>query len=610
MKKLFKLLFGLVALLVAAIVLVTIFVDPNDYKPEIEAQAKQALNRQLVIEGDLSWGFFPTLGISTGKVRIENPAGYNRVNLMEVESVSAGIKILPLFTANVELGQLTLDGFKLNVITDRHGKSNLDDIGKNSTTKKPQQTSGGSAPQLDSLTLAGLLISNAQIESQDLVNNTSSLLQIKEVSLGEFSLGEPADLKVIIALASDGLNGDFVLSSVLRVSSDLKNINLNNLSLESKLTGSSLPNGDLAITMASSVAITTAPLSIEISGLSLNANDIQLSGNAQVAVGAKTRVRYELNGNVWDLDQFIANSEPTAENEKAPVSEEQEPDLSFLNGLDVDGKIVIAGIKVNGLTIGKTVVRNVVKDGVAKLAPFSAQLYEGSVVVNAQVVDGNGQNSYAIDKQIKGIQIQPLLKDLADTQLIAGTTNLSFKASGRGLTLSKIKKMLNGAGSFEVLDGALYGINIPQKIRSAKATLGGGSDDSEGDSEQKTDFTALTGQFNIANGIVDNTALNMSAPFVRLDGKGLANIIDSTLDYHLKATLVGTSKGQGGASGSDLAGLAIPLKIKGSFDDPKFSLDTSGALKAKLDQEKDKAKDKLKSKLKDKLKGKLGGLFN
>ncbi len=603
MKSLFKVLGGLVALLVITVVLITVFIDPNDYKPEIEAQAKQSLNRQLVIEGDLSWGFYPTLGISTGKVKILNPKGFNRDNLIAVNSVSVGINLLPLLTGNVELGKLALDGFKLNVITNHNGASNIDGIGQaESAQSNTEQTNEpASSNPIASLSLAGLVISDAQIEMQDLVNKTSSTIKLTELSLGEFTLGAPADLKIMVSLASDGINGDLVLDSQVTVSEDLNNVSLGELTVNSTLTGASLPNGDLTLALSSRIDIAMQPVRIAIDELALNANDIQLTGNVNIALGSKTKVRYELNGNVWNLDQFIPKD--TAQ---APASEqpEVEPDLSFLNGLDVDGKLLIAGIKVNGLTLGKTLVRTIVQDGVAKLAPLSAQLYQGSIEVNAQVLDGNGQNSYAFDKQIKGVSIQPLLQDLADTELLAGTTNLSFKGAGRGLTVSKIKQKLAGAGSFEILDGALYGINIPQKIRSAKASLSGNTV-ADGDQQKKTDFTALTGTFSMDNGIVNNNALNMSAPFLRVEGKGLANIIASTLDYKLKTTLVGTSKGQGGSSSDDLTGLAIPLKIEGSFTDPKFSLDTSGALKAKLDQEKDKAK----SKLKDKLKDKLGDLF-
>jgi len=603
MKKLFKILLALIVIVIATVVVITLVVDPNDYKAEIQAQAKQALNRDLVIEGDLSWTLFPTLGVTTGKVRIENPQGFNRKNLLSVDAVSAGIKLFPLLSANVELGQLSLDGFRLHLVTRRDGTSNLADIGSKKQQSDAPQGQEGDGPTLGSISLAGLMITNAEIETQDLVNKTSTSIALKEMSLTEFSLGETSALKVIIALSTDGLNGEFVLNSDIKVSTDLQTIALNNLELESLLSGTSLPNGDLTLSMGSNITVTTTPLQLAVNDLAIKANDISLSGNASVAIADKTKVRYELAGNVWNVDQFMTSSEETPKaEEQAP---EVEPNLTFLNGLDVDGQLVIEGMKVSGMTLGKTTIRTVVENGVAKLAPLTAQLYEGSITLNAEVVGGNGQNSYAIEKQITGIAVQPLLKDLADTDLLAGTTNFSFKATGRGLALSKIKKGLQGSGQFEVLDGALYGINIPQKIRSAKAMFGS-SDAETANDEKKTDFTALTGQFVIAQGVVNNTALEMAAPFVRLDGKGFANIIDSTLDYHLKATLVGTSKGQGGASGDDLMGVAIPMKIEGSFSDPKYSLDTSGALKSKVDEQKEQAKDKLKRKLSDK----LGSFFN
>ena len=99
----------------------------------------------------------------------------------------------------------------------------------------------------------------------------------------------------------------------------------------------------------------------------------------------------------------------------------------------------------------------------------------------------------------------------------------------------------------------------------------------------------------------------MISPLLRLNGAGTANIISEEIDYKLAVTVVGSLKGQG--SDTDLGGLKIPLKVSGSFTDPKFGLDTSGALKAKLNAEKDKLKEKAKAKLKDKLKDKFGGLF-
>ncbi|MBT8430439.1 MAG: AsmA family protein, partial [Gammaproteobacteria bacterium] len=80
MASLFKWLFGLVIVLVllvvAAAVILPMVVDPNDYKPQIVAAAKEKLGRDLAIEQDLSLTVFPWLGIETGGVRVGNAAGF------------------------------------------------------------------------------------------------------------------------------------------------------------------------------------------------------------------------------------------------------------------------------------------------------------------------------------------------------------------------------------------------------------------------------------------------------------------------------------------------------------------------------------------------------
>ncbi|BFL83699.1 hypothetical protein LFREDSHE_21490 [Shewanella baltica] len=60
----------LLALVVTLILLVTVyltvFFDPNDFKPEIVDAVKKQTGRELVIADDLSWTFFPVIGINLG----------------------------------------------------------------------------------------------------------------------------------------------------------------------------------------------------------------------------------------------------------------------------------------------------------------------------------------------------------------------------------------------------------------------------------------------------------------------------------------------------------------------------------------------------------------
>ena len=109
------------------------------------------------------------------------------------------------------------------------------------------------------------------------------------------------------------------------------------------------------------------------------------------------------------------------------------------------------------------------------------------------------------------------------------------------------------------------------------------------DDSKKTDFSELTASFTIKDGVAHNEDLAMKAPILRLakgDSHGDINIGSETLNYTATPTIVKSIKGQGGENLNDLAGIAIPMKISGTFAAPKFGLDTkaviTGLAKAKV----------------------------
>jgi AsmA protein len=161
------------------------------------------------------------------------------------------------------------------------------------------------------------------------------------------------------------------------------------------------------------------------------------------------------------------------------------------------------------------------------------------------------------------------------------------------------------------------GFNLAKMIRQARAKLTGESTAIAREPEQ-TDFSQLTGQATIANGLVNNQQLSALSPYLRVEGAGKANLIQESVDYTIRPVIVNTPEGQGGQGLEELVGIPIPVHIKGSWSDPKFSIDLAQVLedrqKAKLEQKIDikveeKLQDKLPEDVKDKLKGKLKKLF-
>ena len=112
----------------------------------------------------------------------------------------------------------------------------------------------------------------------------------------------------------------------------------------------------------------------------------------------------------------------------------------------------------------------------------------------------------------------------------------------------------------------------------------------------------MNASFAIKNGVAHNDDLDVRAPLVRVGGAGDIDIGNSQLNYVAKASVVATSKGQGGADLEHLSGLTIPVKLTGPFDAPKYEIDyrsiAGEAAKAKV-------KEKVKEKIEDKLRGLL-----
>ena len=109
-------LLGLILLLAIAIFVITRLIDPNDYKPEITAAARDNANLELSIPGKLAWTFWPSLGVQIGRTEARLPDDPEL--FAAVDQVDVGVAVWPLLTGKVEmddvLGVSSLSPFNAN----------------------------------------------------------------------------------------------------------------------------------------------------------------------------------------------------------------------------------------------------------------------------------------------------------------------------------------------------------------------------------------------------------------------------------------------------------------------------------------------------------------
>ncbi|PPC96881.1 AsmA family protein [Methylotenera mobilis] len=314
---------------------------------------------------------------------------------------------------------------------------------------------------------------------------------------------------------------------------------------------------------------------LTLSGLNVKFDDSQIKGGLGISQFNKPLYTFDLDIDQLNLDKYIIASDKPAETKAntgdAPI------DLSALKALNANGSI-----RIGNLRYGKTKASNVRVDlkaanGIATIAPLSANLYQGSMNGSLSV-DARNTPSIAFKQDMKGIAIGPLLVDAINNDMLDGKGTLNVDVTASGNTVGAMKKALNGKSSLQLADGAIKGIDIAGTIRNAKSKLNvlKGQSSIGADQTQKTDFSELSASFDIKNGVAHNEDLAMKAPILRLakgDSRGDVDIANETINYLAKPTIVKSIKGQGGADLDALAGVSIPVKVTGTFSAPKYGVD-------------------------------------
>ncbi|MEC4725310.1 AsmA family protein [Shewanella sp. D64] len=605
--KILKWFFIILLLLFASLTAyLMLFFNPNDFKPELVEAVKDKTGRDLVIGDDLSWTFFPSIGIELSNISLSNPQGFAEASMIKVNKVVAEVALMPLFSKQVEIAQLNLDGLTLNLETRKDGQTSFDGLdggaSKPETTKDPASTE---KVKLSGLDIGGLAITNTTVRMLDDMAGTEQVFILEKLTLGKFSLGKYAPLAYQLNAELPDMKLTSQGEGMIKIAPSMQSIELKDLKITNSVMGEAIPNKKLDSQLLAQINVLLDKKQLQVTLNELVVADINGSGEVIVAYGAKVpNIDGKLSLGDIDLDAFMPAK--TAAEEKvepaAKASSNKEPDLSALKLVNFNLELTVKSIKVANMHTSNWLMKTKLKSGILSMTELNADLYQGKLSASAQLDGRQNVPSYRFDESVKGVQIHDLMKDAADIDLLAGTASFSVKGQGRSLITENLKKNLAAKGQFEIADGALYGVNIPQMLRDAKAKLSGDLS-STAKSEQKTDFTSLTGSFSVVNGVASNPDLLMASPLIRLAGAGTANIITEALDYSLTTSVVGSLEGQGGGERDALHGIEIPFSITGTFADPKFALDTGALFDAKLKQETEKVKDKVK----DSILKRLGG---
>jgi len=249
-------------------------------------------------------------------------------------------------------------------------------------------------------------------------------------------------------------------------------------------------------------------------------------------------------------------------------------DVASLGLVDADAKVTVGRLLYQNLKVGQSALTFQLKNKVMKTTFDDVALYNGKGKGFVTLDGTQSQAKLGANFSLDGIAAQPLLKDAADLDWLAGTGQLTMAISGQGASERQIVQTLNGKSSFTFTEGAIVGINIPQAIRGLTQ---GKLESLDLVPSEKTDFSEMSASFAITNGIAESTDLKMLSPLLRVGGAGKVMLPEREVDYTIRPKLVANLQGQGGEQGA--SGLEIPVRISGSWDNPEIAPDIAGILK-------------------------------
>ena len=658
-----KLLYGLGALLLLTLlagIILTQVVDTDRVKRVLIEQTKEKTGRTLVINGDLSWRFFPSIGFTVTDTALLNPPGFEGGNTLSIGELSLDVALKPLFNNRLEVGEAVLNKARLHLITRADGVTNIDDLralaekqsdvdasktapasshtGSDEASQNPEPSS---AKEPMSFSLAGVYVQDAEVLMQNLAKGKLIRLNGVNVKLDDFAPDKTVPLSLSGNLFSDDLQGNIVLAGDFWVAPEFNRLLLSNLNFEASATGRAIP-GNKQLRLQGQLAYDLDKKQAEFTELNLETGELKVTGQLMVNHLALPELSFNLHTDSLNVDALQAEwrsvtpsttgknkVESKAKTQKKETANQarvasQDTDTaaasvpgtlsnakssdasgSLLQRINLEGDLKADKVTVQGIELEQLDVHIKSTQGKLEFKPLQAQLYEGQVNADIKLDFSAAPTRFSMNNVLTGVNADALLSAATQLDYIQGRADINLDVKGAGFSAEQLQKHLTGTANIRVVDGAVEGVNIAALIRRAHAQIKGLPVPAKEDVE-KTDFSALTADFVIEKGVVSTDNLHLASPLLRIDGKGNTQLADESLDVLLNTAIVGSIKGQDGEELDELKNIILPIRISGTYKDPQYRLDLQQVFDMYLSEKADKEAERFKRKLDEKLGDKLG----
>src|SRR4051812_38767346 len=138
-------LFGVLVLVAIGL---SVFLDANRFKPQLESELSQLLGRRVTV-GDLKFSIM-SFTVSAGDLAISDDPGFSAAPFLKAKSLDVGAELQPLlFSCKLNVSGITIDDPEIVLFQAASGAWNFSSLGSTKTGKASADPPPSSGPSLD-----------------------------------------------------------------------------------------------------------------------------------------------------------------------------------------------------------------------------------------------------------------------------------------------------------------------------------------------------------------------------------------------------------------------------------------------------------------------------
>ncbi|WP_136637174.1 AsmA family protein [Pseudooceanicola onchidii] len=618
--RLIRLLIGAVIVFVL-LVGVGLFFVPGDQIARIAAdELTRRTGRDVQIAGGAKVTLWPELGVTVGALKIANAPWSQNGPMFQAEEVTIGVDAAALIDRQIKIRALRAANPEILLERNAEGLGNWELAAAKpappapAVADAPVQTTAPAKP-LPAFTLDLAEITNASIYFTDRSTGTEISQRGIDLTLAWPDAGGPA--RVDLTLRP---NGDPVrLSGTVADPQALAGAKITDLDLslsapggEARFVGraSVAPEaqGQLTLDVADTATLTEALglsrldlpkglgrdleaqgeltmtregtlLSLRKAGLRSGTNRAALEADVTLR-GARPKIRAQILAEALDLTGLTggtgeapAGGTPETGWSTAPI------DASALGRLDGEISVTAASVDLGAIDLGATRAVVTIDNSRAVATLREVRAFGGNLTGEFVANNRNGL-SVGGDLQASDIALQSLLSDLAGITRFTGAASARVKFLGVGQSVAAIMNSLSGSGGVDTGRGTIEGIDLDRLFRGGDPTGG------------TTIFDATNATFTMDKGVLRNDDLLMRLAGIEARGTGTVGLGQQQIDYLFTPVSLQARDGRG---------LAIPVRIRGAWANPKITVDVEKAIQLNAQEEKSKVEQKVRDEVARKL---------